>query len=299
MANWEGLIITDSGGFQAYSLIHNNRNAGTISDHGITFQTANKKKVKLTPEKTIQLQLNFGSDILYCLDDCTHPEAPLEEQEQSVRRTILWAKKCKIEYNKLLAEKKLEQANRPLLFAVIQGGASLRLRQFCSEMLQEIGFDGYGYGGWPVDASGSLLIELLDYVRKTIPNGIPSHALGVGHPENVVQAYKIGWQLFDSSLPTRDARRGRLYAFTDEYSSSTVFDKPGWFDVVYISDEKYTKSTYPIYPGCNCLTCRQYTSAYLHHLRKIEDPLFYRLATIHNLTFMTTLGAKLSDGQFR
>ena len=289
MSNWPGVIITDSGGFQAYSLIHNNPKAGSISNNGILYrpETA-KSRLLLTPEKTILLQFGYGSDVIYCLDDCTHPDAPQDQQELAVSRTINWAKKGKIEYLKLLNEKKIEDKNRPSLFAVIQGGRSFELRKQCADELQEIGFDGYGYGGWPIDNSGNLLEDLLSYVREIILTDLPLHALGVGHPLNIVKAYLLGWQLFDSALPTRDARRGRLYAFTEINTSINVYNN-NWFDIAYVIDEKFTKSSTPVSPGCTCLSCQQYSIGYLHHLQKLDDPLYYRLSTIHNLHFINDL----------
>lgn len=289
MANWDGMIITDSGGFQAYSLIHNNPKSGSINENGLIFhQPGNNKRILLTPEKSIQLQLNYGSNIIYCLDDCTHPDAPFSEQEESVKRTINWARKCKKEFEKITSEKKMVYNQRPRIFAVIQGGRSFELRKLCSEKLQEIGFDGYGYGGWPIDSKGGLLSELLEYVRKSIKQPVPLHALGIGHPENLIKANQLGWHLFDSALPTRDARRGRLYAM-QPYYPSTLLNKMDWFEFIYIMDEKNIKSSKPIYPGCECYTCTNYATGYLHHLYKLDDPLYFRLATIHNLTFMSNL----------
>ena len=290
MTNWDEMIITDSGGFQAYSLIHSYPKTGSISDHGLVVHlSGNNKRILLTPEKSIQLQMNYGSDIIYCLDDCTHPDAPFDEQEQAVKRTIKWAIKCKKEYERIISEKKIDHINRPRIFAVIQGGRSFELRKLCSDRLQEIGFDGYGYGGWPIDSKGKLLSELLNFVKKSIQQTLPLHALGIGHPENLVKANILGWHLFDSALPTRDARRGRLYAIRQFQLTRNSLEKMDWFDFVYILDEKHIKSKTSIYPGCECYTCQQYSTGYLHHLCKIDDPLYFRLATIHNLSYMNTV----------
>src|SRR5690606_9303853 len=131
---------------------------------------------------------------------------PSDVQELSVRRTIAWAKRCRIEFDKLLAQKKGIDCP-PQLFAVVQGGGSAELRTECAEALLEIGFDGYGYGGWPLDADGNLVHEMLDLTRRLIPAEFPLHALGVGHPVNVAAGVALGYATFDSALPTRDARR--------------------------------------------------------------------------------------------
>jgi queuine tRNA-ribosyltransferase len=180
---------------------------------------------------------------------------------------------------------------------VVQGGGYLDLRKACAQTLLEVGFDGFGYGGWPLDADGRLLADLIGFTRQIIPPTYPMHALGVGHPANVVACYQLGYILFDSAMPTRDARHGRLYAFTQPLvtgslaSSDSIWERFSgeWLDYLYIGDEKHTRSNNPISPGCDCLCCRRYPLGYLHHLFKINDSLFFRLATIHNLRFMTQL----------
>ncbi len=291
MSGWEKVIVTDSGGFQAYSLIHQNPKNGKITDQGIHFKPeGSDRKFLMTPEKTIQLQVAYGSDIVICLDDCTHVDAPYSEQRESVRRTITWGKRCKAEFQKLMAEKKTTSAEKPLIFAVIQGGGLPELRRECAEALLEIGFDGYGFGGWPLDGKGNLLEEILSLTRGFVPTQFPMHALGVGHPENILKAYQIGYQLFDSAMPTRDARHARVYTFTEAQGFSG-----SWMRYVYLNDEKHIKANRPISDHCDCPTCRKYSLGYLHHLFKTGDTLFYRLATLHNLRFMTTLVQRLRE----
>ncbi|MEN8241773.1 MAG: tRNA guanosine(34) transglycosylase Tgt [Chloroflexota bacterium] len=285
MSGWQRPIITDSGGFQAYSLIRENAKNGSLSDRGIIFRTQGaRRKYQLTPEKTIQLQLNFGADVVICLDDCTHAESDLAVQQQAVRRTISWAKRCRVEFDRRVEEKGIGEAERPRLFGVVQGGADKALRRQCAEALLEIGFDGYGYGGWPLDSSGKLLEEMVGYVRELIPAQYPLHALGVGHPENVAACYGLGYQMFDSALPTRDARRGRLYTFTEDRGLAGK-----WFKFLYIQDEEHIRADLPLSPHCDCPTCQRYSRGYLHHLFKLNDHLFFQLATLHNLRFMRQL----------
>ncbi|GAB4199034.1 MAG: tRNA guanosine(34) transglycosylase Tgt [Roseiflexaceae bacterium] len=291
MAAWERPILTDSGGFQAYSLIRQNPKFGTITDQGISFQPEGaERKFQLTPEKCVQLQLAYGADIVVCLDDCTHVDAPEDEQRRAVDRTVRWARRCKEEFARQLAQRRLNRAERrPLLFAVVQGGGSHELRRRCAEELLALGFDGYGYGGWPLDSKGELLADMLQLTRELIPREFPVHGLGVGHPENVLRCARMGYETFDSALPTRDARSGRLYAFADDPTAPHFRLSGGWFRYLYIDDNKHIKNDGPIYQGCDCYTCQRYSVGYLHHLHDIKDTLFFRLATIHNLRFMMRL----------
>jgi queuine tRNA-ribosyltransferase len=292
MSGWKRPIITDSGGFQIYSLIHENPKNGKIADQGATFQPEGApRKYQLTPEKSIQLQIAYESDVVICLDDCTHVDAPRAEQETSVRRTIAWARRCKTEYDRLLKQKKFEDGQKPLIFGVIQGGGHEDLRKTCAAALLEIGFDGFGFGGWPLDKDNNLLLDIITYTRSLVPANYPMHALGIGHPKNVVDCWEQGYGIFDCAMPTRDARHGRLYTFASPADAPRAGLTQGekWLVYQYINDEKHIRSDKPISPFCDCLTCRRYSLGYLHHLFKVNDTTFLRLATIHNLRFMTQL----------
>ena len=293
MSGWPGPIFTDSGGFQVYSLIRQNPKSGSITNKGATFRLdSSSRKINFTPEKSIQLQLSYGSDVVICLDDCTHVDDPLQVQAESVQRTVAWAKRCKAEFDRLLDEKKVGEGERPFLVAVIQGGGSHDLRRQCAEQLLEIGFDGYGYGGWPLDAQGSLLSDMLATVRQLVPPQFPVHALGVGHPPNIHACVQMGYELFDSTMPTRDARHGRLYTFT---ADPTLPLRGDWFSYLYPADKKHIKANQPISPHCDCPTCTHYTLGYLHHLHQVNDSLYPRLATLHNLRFMMQLMENLRN----
>lgn len=311
MTGWRRSILTDSGGFQAYSLIRQQPKLGSLTDNGIVVRPEGMdRKIQLTPEKCIQLQMGYGADIVMCLDDCTHVDDPPAVQELSVRRTIAWARRCRAEFDHLLAQKKTLD-KRPLLFAVVQGGGSTELRTRCADALLEIGFDGYGYGGWPLDADGHLVEDMLALTRRLIPGQFPLHGLGIGHPVNIAATAALGYQTFDSALPTRDARRGRLYAFAAprhsplpnsrgsneiaSYPSPFTADK-SWFRFVYVTDDKYIKDARPVDEGCDCQTCRRYSRGYLRHLYRANEAAFQRLATIHNLRFMARLMEHLRHG---
>jgi queuine tRNA-ribosyltransferase len=295
MTGWEGPIVTDSGGFQAYSVVRENPRLGHVDDRGITFRSGEEqRKFQLTPEKCVQLQMAYDTDVVICLDECTHVDDPFEVQQASVERTIAWARRCKREYLHLLAQRKLSPKQRPWIFGVVQGGPYRELRERCATALLEIGFDGFGYGGWPLDRQGNLLTEHLGITRELIPRRYPVHALGVGHPENVLACHRLGYEIFDSALPTRDARHGRLFTFTGPASGEDAGLRGKWLASVHPQDSKHIKSRDPISPLCDCLTCTTYSLGYLHHLFKLNDNLYPRLATIHNLRFMSQLTARLA-----
>ena len=292
MSGWRGPIFTDSGGFQIYSLIHQNNKYGTITGKGAVFyggEGVGKRKYQLTPQKSIQYQVNFGADVLFCLDDCTHVDAPEEVQKESVRRTIEWARRSKQVYSELLEKKAIPAEKRPLIYAILQGGGSLELRKECASELLEIGFDGYGYGGWPLDRQGNLLVEMLATVRELIPGQFPLHALGVAAPENVVRCSQIGYDLFDGAMPTRDARHGRLYVFNQDPTTIMGGLSGNWLSYVYLFDKRHTRTKAPLSESCGCLCCQNYSVGYLHHLYKCDDSLAWRLGTLHNLRFMSDL----------
>ena len=290
MTGWQRPIMTDSGGFQIYSLIRQNPKYGRLNDKGAIFTPdGSGRKFNLTPEKSIQLQMSYGADIFVCLDDCTHADDPLSEQQLSVRRTVDWARRSKREFERLVEQKALTGGERPLLFAVIQGGANEALRRECADALLAIGFDGFGYGGWPLDSDNNLLTDMLALTRELVPSHLPVHALGVGHPGNVVACARMGYPMFDSAMPTRDARNGRLYVFTTDDARAIGGPGGDWFAYVYAGDDKHIKANVPVSPFCDCACCSRYSLGYLHHLYKINDALFMRLATIHNLRFMTRL----------
>lgn len=290
MTGWDKPILTDSGGFQAYSLLRQNPKFGSLHQDGLTFQPEGAdRKYQLSPEKAIQLQLGYGADIVVCLDDCTHVDDSLAAQEQAVARTIDWARRSRKAFDQQLAQKKLSPEQYPKLFAVVQGGGDFSLRRICAEALLDIGFDGYGYGGWPLDEKGNLLHELLAFVREIIPSQFPLHALGVGEPQNVRTCFELGYPMADSAMPTRDARHGRLFVWRAD--PAQPLPPSEWYHFLYIGDDKHIKSTLPISPHCDCPTCQRYSRGYLHHLFKIGDHTFERLVTQHNIRFMTRLAS--------
>jgi len=292
MFSWKRPIMTDSGGFQIYSLIRENAKYGSINDRGLVYRPeGTRRRINLSPEKSIRLQMSYGADIVVCLDDCTHSSEAYSEQRESVRRTISWAKRCREEYGRRIGHMHGGEETHPLIYAVVQGGDEPDLRRECAEALLEIGFDGYGLGGWPLDSEGNLLTDTIAYLRELIPAEFPLHALGVGHPQHMVDCIRMGYDLADSSMPTRDARHGRLLVFSQQGSSLDG----EWFSYLYVQDEEHVKDGRPVDPTCDCPVCQNYSRAFLHHLFKVGDSLFQRLATLHNVRFIMRLMARLRE----
>ena len=292
-SSWNQPILTDSGGFQVFSLIRQNPKFGEIRKNELIFRPdGGSEKIILTPEKSIQFQFSCDSDIMMCLDYCTSPEDSYEVSEFSVNVTIDWAKRCKEEYEKQLTSRKIANGERPLLFAIIQGGSFKDLRKRCAEELIKIGFDGFGFGGWPVAADGTLIEDILDYTASLMPDGKIKYAMGLGKPDGILKCVKMGYNLFDCVIPTREARHNRLYVFEDHISSANFA-----YTHYYILDEKHRRENEPVADDCDCHMCKNYSRAYLYHLYKVGDSLAYRLATIHNLRFYTRLMEKIRESK--
>ncbi len=283
---WAGPILTDSGGFQAYSLVSKDPSKGRIAAGGITYKDERRgKKVELTPEKCIWAQLDLGSDIVMCLDCCTDPAAPRAGQEWAVELTVRWAGQCREAFDR----RTQGRDDKPLLFAVIQGGNEMDLRRQCADALKPMGFSGYGFGGWPLDREGNLLYGLMEETAALMPVDAVKYAMGLGRPEEIVRLHKAGYMLFDCVIPTREARHAKLYAFNGKPLSEA------FYDAVYINKESMARDFRGIEDGCPCEACR-HSRAFLHHLFACDDPLGLRLATIHNLSFYTRLMERIADG---
>ncbi len=293
---WQGPILSDSGGFQVWSLIRQDPARGVIRDNEVIFrEPSTGEKWNLTPERIIRLQLQLGTDVLVCLDDCTDASDPEAEQQRSVARTVKWARRSRDEFDRLTDG--MAAADRPLLFAVVQGGASEELRRQCASELAAIGFDGYGFGGWPLDAESALLADPLRWVAQTLPPTAPKHALGIGRPDHVVATHALGYSLFDCALPTRDARHGRLYSFRRGWTSRRPGPGDAFYAALRIHDAKYRVDHGPVEDGCDCPLCGAGLSrAYLHHLFKVGDAAAERYATLHNLRFYVRLFDLLREG---
>ena len=280
-----GAILTDSGGFQLFSQIRENAEFGEIRDNEIIFHPEKgADKVIYTPEKSVQTQFQLKTDIIMALDMCTHPDDPADVQRVAVERTVKWAERCRKEYDKLI---KGSKDYKPLLFGIVQGGSDEALRMECGARLREIGFDGYGFGGWPMDETGTLRYDILASAARAMEDGKVKYAMGLGRPEEIVKLVEMGYTLFDCVIPTREARHQRLYVFKDGMANAEGVRVPDgkFYSFHYAMDDKFVKDPRPVDETCDCALCRRHSRAYLAHLFRIGDSQAYRLATAHNLRF--------------
>ncbi|GHU74098.1 tRNA-guanine transglycosylase [Clostridia bacterium] len=299
LMGWNGPILTDSGGFQVFSLIKENPKRGTVRPDGVQFKQDNGDTVKLTPESCIRMQFALGSDAMMCLDECTDMEDSYDACAQSVERTLKWAKACRAEYERQLEQRKIVNDDRPKLLGIIQGGAFPELRRQCADGLKALRFDGYGFGGWPLDKSGQLDEATLQLTADLMDENLPKYAMGLGMPESVVACSKMGYNLFDCVAPTREARHNRLYIFNEDWTTIQDVDMhaDGFCRRLYPLDDEHWRDPRPLSRVCDCICCTRYSRAYLSHLYRIGDPLAYRLGTIHNLRFYSQMMERLRDAR--
>jgi queuine tRNA-ribosyltransferase len=289
--NWPGGVISDSGGFQVMSMIKSNPTQGKVTDEGVFFKPTKNKKILFTPEDSIKFQSYIKPDMLVVLDDFTPPNASHEQAKDTVTRTISWAKRCKVEFEKIYV--KTPKSKRPYLLAVVQGGDHLDLREYCAKKLVKIGFDGFGYGGWPMKANGDFNYEVAQTIADHTPKGYLLYGLGIGKPDEIAKLVKMGYHIFDCVLPTRDARHQRLYVYTAKSIDQINLNDPKFYEYLVPTKQKYYSDTSPVSTACDCLLCTNYSKSYLSHLFKIGDSTAMRLATIHNLRFYALLMEKL------
>ncbi|MDX9913786.1 MAG: tRNA guanosine(34) transglycosylase Tgt [Candidatus Moranbacteria bacterium] len=319
--NYHKPLLSDSGGYQVFSLIHKNPKMGKITDNEVIFRspTSGEKHI-ITPEKSIQIQFDLGVDMMVCFDDPPPNNYSKEKISAAVERTIRWAKRCLIEYNKQIKKRKLDEKSRPLIFAVVQGGEHVDLRKRCVdgliEVSKEIGrdWDGYGFGARHVDENGIFLEEILRATASFIPEKALRFALGVGTPEDIVRCYPMGWDMFDCVIPTREGRHGRLFIRNEQSKFPTCLPagrfpmtntksisngkkntKNKFYKIISIRNSKFKKDFSAVDKNCDCELCQNHTRAYLNHLFKSGDPLGMRLASIHNLRFYAKLMKELQE----
>ncbi len=288
--NWNGPILTDSGGYQVFSL----NNMRIIKNNGVEFRSIiDGSKHLFTPEKVQKIQDIIGSDIKMVLDVCSPYPCSKKQAEKDMHLTHLWAKQS-LEYhqNKKPARRspvgllgaKVGRCN--LLFGIIQGSTFKDLRLKSVKFLSNLNFNGLAIGGLAVGESNKKLYQVLDWIMPEMPKNKPRYLMGVGKPENIVQAVKQGIDMFDCVIPTREARHGRLYLFKNDNLSSSNFYK-----IINISNSKYKNSTQPI----NNTNLKDYSLGYLAHLFKAGEPLSMRLATLNNLDFYLRLMKKIRE----
>lgn len=263
--HWQGPILTDSGGFQVYSLAELRQ----VNEAGVTFRSpVNGEKIFLGPEESLEAQHTLGADIVMCFDECTPFPAEKTEAERSMALSLRWAERSR----------KAHASHESLIFGIVQGGMYPDLRLRSLRRLREIGFDGYAIGGLSVGEPAGVRNALLDELEPALPSNRPRYLMGVGRPEDIVEAVCRGIDLFDCVLPTRNARNGQL------------FTRRG---VIRLKNARYRHALEPADPGCACYTCAHYSLAYLRHLQECNEILGARLATIHNLYYYQTLMKEL------
>ncbi|MFM2481573.1 tRNA guanosine(34) transglycosylase Tgt [Celerinatantimonas sp. YJH-8] len=274
--NWQGPILTDSGGFQVFSL----GDIRKITEEGVHFRNpVSGEKIFLSPEKSMEIQHDLGSDIVMIFDECTPYPATEAEAEKSMQMSLRWAARSRQRHDEL--------NNKSALFGIIQGSIYEHLRDISLDGLTKIGFDGYAIGGLAVGEPKPEMHRMLDYITVKIPQDKPRYLMGVGKPEDLVEGVRRGVDMFDCVMPTRNARNGHLFTADG---------------VVKIRNARHREDTAPLEAECDCYTCRNYSRAYLHHLDKCNEILGARLNTIHNLRYYQRLMAGIRDaieqGQF-
>jgi queuine tRNA-ribosyltransferase len=259
--HWEKPILTDSGGFQVWSLAEMRK----ISEEGVRFQSpVDGSPVFLSPEESMRVQQELGSDIVMAFDECTPYPATAEQAEVSMQLSMRWARRCKDAHGE----------HPSALFGIVQGGMHPELRRDSLEALLDIGFDGYAIGGLSVGETEQERLRVLDELTPHMPSDRPRYLMGVGTPEDIVEAVRRGVDMFDCVMPTRNARNAHLFT-----SSGTV----------RLRNSAHRMDTGPLDPTCQCYTCRHYSRAYLKHLDKCNEMLGSRLNTIHNLFYYQKL----------
>ncbi len=271
-------ILTDSGGFQIFSLSKLRK----IDPNGVTFQShVDGRKLRITPEESIRIQAALGSDIMMAFDHFPGFPATRKQAEHAVALTTEWAKRCIAEKKKL--EKKNPKIKKQLLFGIVQGLTFRDLREKSAEELTALSFDGYAVGGLAVGEPAAEMYKVLEYTVPLLPEHKPRYLMGVGYPDNIVEAVRRGIDMFDCVIPTREGRHGRLFIWKKKNL------KGSFYDTLNITNATFKKDVKPIDIQCDCPVCSKYSRAYIHHLFKTGEPLGLKLATMHNVRFYLQL----------
>ena len=287
-SDWQGGILTDSGGFQVFSLSGTENRSGKslvkITDNGVEFKSyIDGSKHLLTPERALQIQSELGVDIAVCLDQCVALPATQKAIEHSVDITTKWAERTKKELKKL--------RHKSLVHAVIQGGLDLDLRKKSLAELVALDFDGYNIGGLAVGESGEEMNNMLSELVPLLPENKPRYLMGVGYPEQIVYAVKQGVDMFDCVIPTREGRHGRLFQFV----KNKKLTSKNFYQAININNNKFSISKLPINKDSKIPALRKYTLGYLNYLFKINEPLGLRLATLNNVEFYLELMRRVRE----
>ena len=303
MMNWTGPTMTDSGGFQVFSLgaaykkgiskvlqvvdpslliperfdDSNAPRLAKIGQDGVSFTSHIDGSVHyITPEKSIQIQHNLGADIIFAFDECTSPNEDLKYQAEALDRTHAWAKRCLDEHHKLLGQKNQENYSSPALFGIVQGGRDEELRKKSAKFISDVEVDGKKFDGFGIGGSFAKedMQTAVKWVNEILPEEKPRHLLGIGEPEDLFMGVESGVDLFDCVLPTRLGRNGTLYTKNGK---------------IHIENAEFRQDLGPVDPGCECQTCAHYTRSYIAHLFRGNEMLAGTLSSIHNIHFLVNL----------
>ena len=274
--NWDRPVLTDSGGFQVFSLAKLRK----ITEEGVTFNShMDGKRIFMGPEESMQIQSHLGSTIAMAFDECVENPAPYQYVKNSHERTIRWLKRCREEMDRLNAEEGTVNPHQ-MLFGINQGGTYEDLRIENMKAIREIECDGYAIGGLAVGESADVMYHIIETVEPYMPVDKPRYLMGVGTPQNILEAVYRGVDFFDCVMPSRNARHGNLFT---------------WGGKINLLNEKYAEDARPIAEECGCPACKNYSRSYIRHLFKAREALGMRLAVLHNLYFYNELMQKIRD----
>jgi queuine tRNA-ribosyltransferase len=279
-SGWPKPILTDSGGYQVYSLADLRK----VTDEGVTFQSHHDGSYhELTPETAVDIQMSLGSDIMMVLDECPPYPCTEEYAGESVKRTIDWAARCKEQSENTPPKLQYNQS----LFAIVQGSTSVALRESCAKELVEMDFPGYAIGGLSIGEPKSVLFEIADLCTDYLPPDKPRYLMGMGKPEDLVQGIALGVDMFDCVIPTRNGRKGQVFT---------------WDGPMQVKNAEFKEDFRPIEEDCDCYACTNFSRAYIRHLFQSDEILGMRLGSLHNLHFYHTLTSQIRQelalGQF-
>ena len=280
---WDGPMLTDSGGFQVFSL----SGLRKITEEGVTFAShIDGRRIFMGPEESMRIQSNLGSDIAMAFDECIENPSPRDYVQRSCDRTARWLERCKAEHDRLNAQPGTVNPGQ-MLFGIDQGGTYPDIRVAHMEQIAQLDCDGYAIGGLAVGEPTEVMYEIIEAVEPHMPREKPRYLMGVGTPSNIIEAVARGIDFFDCVMPARNARHGKLFT---------------WNGTLNIKNERFKLDDRPIDPGCGCPACRMFSRAYLRHLFVAGEMLAMRLAVLHNLYFynelMSRIRQALDDGTF-
>ena len=276
MTGWDGVILTDSGGFQVFSLAK----IRDIHDEGVYFNShIDGRRIFMGPEESMRIQSNLGSTIAMAFDECVENPSEYEYTKHSVKRTTDWLLRCIAEMDRLNSLEDTINKNQ-MLFGINQGGVYRDLRIDHMKEISELDLDGYAIGGLAVGEETEVMYDIIEAVEPFAPKDKPRYLMGVGTPVNILEAVWRGVDLFDCVMPSRNARHGHLFT---------------WDGIININNKKYELDSSPIDTACNCPVCQRYSRAYIRHLLKAKEMLGMRLAVMHNLYFYNTLMKQIRE----